>query len=186
MKKSLPFVQIKVYNEQLQVSELNLPPPELQFNVGLLSEVDEIFVAYYQNSPFHKDHLIIMKLPSKVEIGLPMPQHIEADEAELKGYEEGRDSLLKHCSGDGGGNEDLHYLEHDCERGESKGFCNGDSRSCTKEEGAKVQCENIVISSLNGNNGNTITSAERVESTFEGNEEQRVYQNIGGLYILSI
>ena len=30
---------IKVFNEQLQVSELNLPPPELQFNVGLLSEV---------------------------------------------------------------------------------------------------------------------------------------------------
>ena len=63
MKKSLPFAQIKVFNEQLQVSELNLPPPELQFNVGLLSEVDEIFVAYYQNSPFHKDHLIKMKLP---------------------------------------------------------------------------------------------------------------------------
>ena len=63
MKESLPFAEIKVYNEQLQVSELNLPPPELQFNVGLLSEVDEIFFAYYQNSPFHKDHLIIMKLP---------------------------------------------------------------------------------------------------------------------------
>ena len=44
---------IKVFNEQLQVSELNLPPPpELQFNVGLLSEVDEIFSAFYQNSPF--------------------------------------------------------------------------------------------------------------------------------------
>ena len=48
MKESLPLVQIKVYNEQLQVSELNLPPPELQFNVGLLSEVDEIFFVYYQ------------------------------------------------------------------------------------------------------------------------------------------
>ena len=52
MKKSLPFAEIKVFNEQLQVSELNLPPPELQFNVGLLSEVDEIFSAFYQNSPF--------------------------------------------------------------------------------------------------------------------------------------
>ena len=45
MKKSLPFAKIKVFNEQLQVSELNLPPPELQFNVGLLSEVDEIIFS---------------------------------------------------------------------------------------------------------------------------------------------
>ena len=46
MKKSLPFAKIKVYNEQPQVSELNLPPPpELQFNVGLLSEVDEIIFS---------------------------------------------------------------------------------------------------------------------------------------------
>ena len=105
---------------------------------------------------------------------MPMPQLIEANEAELKGYEEERkDSSFKHCSGDGGGSEDLHYLERECERGESQEICNGDSRTRTKEEGAEVQCENIVISSLNGNNGNTITSAERVESTFEGNEEQK-------------
>ena len=55
MKESLPFAKIKVYNKQLQVSELNLPPPpELQFNVGLLSEVDEISFFYYQKSPFIK------------------------------------------------------------------------------------------------------------------------------------
>ena len=48
-----------------------------------------------------------------MEIGLPMPQLMEANEAELKGYEEeGKDSSFKHCSGDGGGSEDLHLMNN--------------------------------------------------------------------------
>ena len=143
----------------LQVSELNLPPPELQFHVGLLSEVSDLLSHLQRHLCRRNYHEII----TKVEIGLPIPQLPEADGAEWREEENEVGSWRKNHFGGFQENIDLRMSETCRSVSDQESVMSGKNND---EELKLVDCEGCGADPVSGRGG-----VEDVESYCERTKE---------------
>ena len=143
----------------LQVSELNLPPPELQFHVGLLSEVSDLLSHLQRHLRRRNYHKII----TKVEIGLPIPQLPEADGAEWREEENEVGSWRKNHFGGFQENIDLRMSESCRSVSDQESVMSGKNND---EELKLVDCEGCGADPVSGRGG-----VEGVESYCERTKE---------------